>query len=117
LRKCGKSQFDAAPPERTVRQPANVSPVVIQTHPGALPVVKDAYKVLLQDWFRTSQAQKQVRGEIERVLGQYSLDTHDRAVFKQRLHDARPPWRSNRPGHPRCKSSSIGETWAVSGIV
>jgi predicted nuclease of restriction endonuclease-like (RecB) superfamily len=38
-------QFEAALFERTVLQPAKVSPVVAQMHPGALQVFKDAYMV------------------------------------------------------------------------
>lgn len=42
-------QFDGALFERTVLQPAKVSPVVAQMHPGALQVFKDAYMVEFLD--------------------------------------------------------------------
>ena len=41
-------------------------------------------KVLVQDWYKSSQTQKQVRAEIERVLDQDLPESYDRAVFKQK---------------------------------
>jgi type I restriction enzyme, R subunit len=41
-------------------------------------------KVLVQDWFRDNQAQKQVRSEIEKVLDKDLPPTYERALFKQK---------------------------------
>lgn len=47
-------------------------------------LVEEQPKVLVQDWHKSSQTQKQVRAEIERVLDQDLPDSYDRAVFKQK---------------------------------
>lgn len=41
-------------------------------------------KVLVQDWHKSSQTQKQVRAEIERVLDEDLPASYDRATFKQK---------------------------------
>ncbi|RYE01224.1 MAG: type I restriction endonuclease subunit R, partial [Sphingobacteriales bacterium] len=47
-------------------------------------LVEEQPKVLIQDWYKASQTQKQVRGEIERVLDEDLPESYDRAVFKQK---------------------------------
>jgi type I restriction enzyme R subunit len=47
-------------------------------------LLEEQPKVLVQDWHKSSQTQKQVRAEIERVLDQDLPDSYDRAVFKQK---------------------------------
>ena len=41
-------------------------------------------KVLVQDWFKDNQTQRQVRSEIERVLDEDLPVTYERALFKQK---------------------------------
>lgn len=47
-------------------------------------LVEEQPKVLVQDWFKTSQTQERVRGEIARVLNDDLPESYDRAVFKQK---------------------------------
>ena len=47
-------------------------------------LVEEHPKVLVQDWFKDNQTQKQVRSEIERVLDEGLPDTYERALFKQK---------------------------------
>jgi type I restriction enzyme, R subunit len=47
-------------------------------------LVEETPKVLVQDWFKDQQTQKQVRSEIERVLDEGLPDTYGRALFKQK---------------------------------
>ena len=47
-------------------------------------LVEEQPKVLIQDWHKSTQTQKQVRAEIERVLDEGLPSTYDRAVFKQK---------------------------------
>jgi type I restriction enzyme, R subunit len=41
-------------------------------------------KVLVQDWHKDNQTQRQVRSEIERVLDEDLPDSYDRTTFKQK---------------------------------
>jgi type I restriction enzyme R subunit len=47
-------------------------------------LVEEHPKVLVQDWFKDNQTQKQVRSEIERVLDEDLPETYERALFKQK---------------------------------
>jgi len=47
-------------------------------------LVEGRPKVLVQDWFKDNQTQKQVRSEIERVLDEGLPETYERALFKQK---------------------------------
>ena len=47
-------------------------------------LVEEHPKVLVQDWFKDNQTQKQVRSEIERVLDEGLPETYERALFKQK---------------------------------
>jgi type I restriction enzyme, R subunit len=47
-------------------------------------LVDEQPKVLVQDWHKSTQTQKQVRSEIERVLDQDLPETYDRALFKKK---------------------------------
>jgi type I restriction-modification system DNA methylase subunit len=47
-------------------------------------LVDEQPKVLVQDWFKTSQTQERVRGEIARVVNDDLPESYDRAVFKQK---------------------------------
>jgi type I restriction enzyme R subunit len=47
-------------------------------------LVEEHPKVLVQDWFKDHQTQKQVRSEIERVLDEDLPETYERALFKQK---------------------------------
>jgi hypothetical protein len=66
-------KFDAALFERTGLQPANVSPVVRQTHPEALQVFKDAYKALVQDLPETCD--KRIHNSAERRAPEAKMST------------------------------------------
>ncbi|MBX9609018.1 MAG: type I restriction endonuclease subunit R [Gammaproteobacteria bacterium] len=47
-------------------------------------LVAETPKLLVQDWFKDLQTQKQVRSEIERVLDEKLPASYERAVFKQK---------------------------------
>lgn len=47
-------------------------------------LVDEQPKVLVQDWYKDNQTQKQVRSEIERVLDDDLPETYDRTTFKQK---------------------------------
>lgn len=47
-------------------------------------LVDESPKVLVQDWYKDQQTQKQVRSEIERVLDKDLPPSYERAVFKQK---------------------------------
>lgn len=47
-------------------------------------LVEEQPKVLIQNWHQSSQTQRQVKAEIERVLDQDLPDSYDRATFKQK---------------------------------
>ena len=47
-------------------------------------LVEETPKVLVQDWYKDQQTQRQVRSEIERVLDEGLPDTYERALFKQK---------------------------------
>ena len=47
-------------------------------------LVEETPKVLVQDWYKDQQTQKQVRSEIERVLEADLPETYERALFKQK---------------------------------
>ena len=47
-------------------------------------LVEEHPKVLVQDWFKDNQTQKQVRSEIERVLDEGLPETYERTLFKQK---------------------------------
>lgn len=47
-------------------------------------LVEEQPKVLVQDWHKDNQTQKQVRSEIERVLDEDLPESYDRATFKQK---------------------------------
>lgn len=53
-------------------------------HSGAGAELEEQPKVLVQDWHKSGQTQKQVRAAIERVLDQDLPDTYDRTTFKQK---------------------------------
>ncbi|MBU5611620.1 type I restriction endonuclease subunit R [Geomonas azotofigens] len=45
-------------------------------------LLEEQPKVLVQDWFKDSQTQKQVRGAVEQVLDNKLPDSYDRVLFK-----------------------------------
>ena len=47
-------------------------------------LVEEHPKVLVQDWFKDNQTQRQVRSEIERVLDEGLPESYERTVFKQK---------------------------------
>lgn len=47
-------------------------------------LVEEHSKVLIQDWFKDNQTQRQVRSEIERVLDEDLPKTYERTLFKQK---------------------------------
>ena len=47
-------------------------------------LVEETPKVLVQDWYKDQQTQKQVRSEIERVLDADLPETYERALFNQK---------------------------------
>jgi len=47
-------------------------------------LVEEHPKVLVQDWYKDNQTQKQVRSEIEKVLDEDLPATYDRTTFKQK---------------------------------
>jgi type I restriction enzyme R subunit len=47
-------------------------------------LVEETPKVLVQDWYKDQQTQKQVRSEIERVLDEGLPGSYERALFKQK---------------------------------
>lgn len=47
-------------------------------------LVEEHPKVLVQDWFKDNQTQRQVRSEIERVLDEGLPDSYERTLFKQK---------------------------------
>jgi type I restriction enzyme R subunit len=47
-------------------------------------LVEEHPKVLVQDWFKDNQTQRQVRSEIERVLDEGLPESFERALFKQK---------------------------------
>ena len=47
-------------------------------------LVEEHPKVLVQDWHKDNQTQRQVRSEIERVLDEDLPDSYDRTTFKQK---------------------------------
>ena len=50
-------------------------------------LVEEHPKVLVQDWHKDNQTQKQVRAEIERVLDEDLPESYDRATFKQKCEN------------------------------
>ncbi|MPZ47450.1 MAG: DUF3387 domain-containing protein, partial [Betaproteobacteria bacterium] len=47
-------------------------------------LVEEHPKLLVQDWYKDNQTQRQVRSEIERVLDRDLPDSYERALFKQK---------------------------------
>ncbi len=47
-------------------------------------LVEEHPKVLVQDWYKDNQTQRQVRSEIERVLDEGLPETYERTLFKQK---------------------------------